>query len=61
MIGPAVEELNHALAMRSSSDRDSIAALHNFLADDFLGKQGTFKKMSMSYRMNGRKKTDQLV
>ncbi len=36
MTGPAVDELNSAL--NSERDRASIAALHNFLADDFLGK-----------------------
>ncbi len=40
MTGPAVDELNSDL--NSERDRASIAALHNFLADDFLGKLGNW-------------------
>ncbi len=40
MTGPAVDELNSTL--NSERDRASIAALHNFLADDFLGKLGNW-------------------
>jgi hypothetical protein len=48
MTGPAVDELNSALS--SERDRASIAALHNFLADDFLGKLGNWLNCLLQFQ-----------